>query len=188
MSFSLASSAASAQVVGKAGAGGFAVPGARGRCSDDSLCTHTLTHAYTRTRARAHVRTCTCARCVHACVVTTSVHTYLIPLSNCHNNMPQGATARPEDGWVSGAYVTPYWVPFGAHTCSDHTVLATYLPTYSACTTPFHHSTLRRSCRRVDTMALQSRGSWCAASVGCCCVCMCAIGWFRRELRILARV
>lgn len=26
-----------------------------------------------------------------------------------------GATARPEDGWCTGAYVTPYWIPFGAY-------------------------------------------------------------------------
>ena len=25
-----------------------------------------------------------------------------------------GATARPEDGWRTGAYITPYWIPFGA--------------------------------------------------------------------------
>lgn len=26
-----------------------------------------------------------------------------------------GATARPEDGWCTGGYVTPYWIPFGAY-------------------------------------------------------------------------
>jgi NAD(P)-dependent dehydrogenase (short-subunit alcohol dehydrogenase family) len=93
--------------------------------------THTLAHAhahaYTRARARARVYMCVCINmhmytlCTWACMRCAHLvtHTYLdlLPLSIllCHN-VPQGATARPEDGWVSGAYVTPYWVPFGDHT------------------------------------------------------------------------